>query len=78
MDEAELPEEEGAICSCCCFFVDVCFLEVTLLRGGDAAPARRTAATYCVCNDRRWMIARSDASFTPIIGNESMQLQMIS
>ena len=61
-DEAELPEEEGA--TCC--LVD-CFLEVTLLRGGDAAPARRTAATYCVCNDRRCMIARSDASFTPII-----------
>ena len=62
--EAELLEEEGAVC---CLVVDACFLVVTLLRGGDAAPARRTAATYCVCNDRRWMIARSDASFTPLI-----------
>lgn len=65
--EDELPEEEeGAII--CRLVVDVCFLELTLFRrGGDAAPARRTAATYCVCNDRRWMIARSDASFTPIL-----------
>lgn len=67
-------------CSCCSdacrdFAVVVADVVVVLdesledsvgLFGDLDAPARRTAATYRVWRERRWTMARSEASFTPL------------